>query len=303
MRATRSGIGVGLALALLVPGSVAGQEPSPPAEAPPSPAAASGAECVPPEPPAEGTLEAELGSRVATLDGQVAAVVGMVGNEGDSSMAMEAIEELAAQVRAFGRQVAGRLELPAGAAAAAAAVHRATKSDADDLLSIISATAPSADDPEFTLPATSAALSDLRSALGLPAPCPTSDAMGTSVAESAMTSDAAALKSIDDLLATEMEPQGQKAILIAIETAYATDSSAEDSGEWSREAVLEVVKDTECPEEPECVSLVTPLFATYVETGNRLFFDAAEMVWASTLNGTEQGDAYAAELRESLSGA
>lgn len=297
MRATRSGIVIGLVLALLVPAGVVAQEASPSA----GPATQPEVECVPPPPPAEGTVAAELEARAATLDEQVAATLDTLESAGDSSEANAAIEELAGQVKGFGRQVAGRLELPDGAAAAAAALHRATTSDADDLLAMASSSAASADAPEFTLPATTAALARLREALGLPAPCPTADAIGTRAAATA-SSDAGARKSIDDLLATDIAPQEQKAIRIAIESAYASSATAETAGEWSRERVLEVIADTRCPQKLACVDLVAPLYAIYLETGDPLFFDAAAMIWASTLNGTEDGEAYAAELQESFSG-
>jgi hypothetical protein len=247
-------------------------------------------------------VEAELEARAATLDEQVSAVLDAIGDDVDPTQVRTAIEELAAQVKGFGRQVAGRLELPDGAAAAAAAVHRASTSDADDLLALAGSSAASADAPAFTLPATTAALTRLRAALGLPAPCPTADAIGTRAAATA-SSDAAERKSIDDLLATDIAPQEQKAIRIAIESAYASSATAEAAGEWNRERVLEVVADTRCPQKPACVDLVAPLYAIYLETGDPLFFDAAAMIWASTLNETEDGDAYADELRASFSGA
>jgi len=161
MRAMRSGIVIGLVLALLLPGSVAGQEADPSADGSPSPApsiepsqaAVPEAECVPPSPPEEGTVGAELEALVADLHGQVDAVLADRENEDDPAEVMVAIEDLAGQVRTFGKKVAGRLDLPAGTTAAAAAVHRATKSDADDLLGIVGPTMPSVDAPEFTLPA------------------------------------------------------------------------------------------------------------------------------------------------------
>ena len=185
----RTGMTIALSLAIVAPGAVVGQSPSPSDEpshgavpsGAPSPQVSPAAACVTPPRPQPGTVAADLRSLVDGLTTSVAAAGRTWVQAGDDTIgASTAGVGLAGQVRSFGQAVAG-LGVPEVAESAAMAVRRAAETDADALLALTGdldsymptrAIVPN----EFTVPATSAAVADLRTALGLPQPCPAPEA-------------------------------------------------------------------------------------------------------------------------------
>jgi hypothetical protein len=91
---------------------------------------------------------------------------------------------------------------------------------------------------------------------------------------------AVALRSIDEMLASEVKPKGRKAIVKAVTDALDTEGTTDFVTGKNREALIDAAKDL-CPKNPECYNVVGAMFMLYSQTGNEEYFDAAELAWVS----------------------
>jgi len=297
--ATKSGIVIALALALLVSVRVNGQEasPSPEPSIEPSPSVYAGlvaeSSAVPDESPMVGcevdttAVVAEFEALVAALDAETAAAVDDWSRAKKAKAFIAAADRLDAAGGSFASGVEGLDIPPEVLASFGKQLSRLT--DEYARTAVEAKAGEVALDADLVMPKSDKAVQAIRSALEGLDPCAGPEPAAASP-EATGAEVSVSRKSIDDLLATDLEPKGKKATVKAISDAFATEPDAEALvPDLSRKWVVDYAK-ANCPKNETCLNILTTLFNAYVVTGSDEFFVAAEMVWASSPSGGIKDD-------------